>query len=93
MEDAPLAEVAANRVALVARDPVNFTRYIARSAATYTLELRDIEDAMDAADALTVASICLEIGRRRGRGGICRGTVRKVRICAIALRIYKMCLR
>jgi hypothetical protein len=84
MEDAPLAEV---RVALAARAPAKFMRYIARAAAVYTLELRDIEDAMDAADALTVASFCLEIGRRRGRPGISAAKVRKVRICAIALRI------
>jgi hypothetical protein len=62
-------------------------RYIARAAAVYNIELRDIEDAMDAADALTVASLCLELGRRRGRGDISLATVQKVRICAIVLRI------
>ncbi len=87
MEDAPLVEDAADRFALAARAPAKYMRYIARAAAVYTLELRDIEDAMDAADALTVASLCLELGRRRGRAGISSATVRKVRICAIALRI------
>ena len=86
MEDAPLAEVAADRVALAARAPAKFMRYIARAAAVYTLELRDVEDAMDAADALTVASFCLEIGRRRGRP-ISAANVKKVCFCAIALRI------
>ena len=61
-------------------------RYIARAAAVYTLELRDIEDAMNAADALTVASFCPEIGRRRGCLNSA-ATVKKVCICTIALRI------
>ena len=87
MEHELLAEVAADRFAFAARAPAKFMRYIARAAAVYTLELRDIEDAMDAADAFTVASLCLEIGRRRGRLGISAATVRKVRMCAIALRI------
>jgi hypothetical protein len=86
MEHDPHAEVAADRFALAARAPAKFMRYIARAAAVYALELKEIEDAMDAADALSVASLCLEIGRRRGRD-ISLATVRKVRICAIALRI------
>ena len=86
MEDELLAEVAADRFAFAARAPAKFMRYSARAAAVFTLELRDIEDAMDAADALTVASLCLEIGRRRGRP-ISAATVKKVCICAIALRI------